>query len=113
MTGLKLVSDICKSPDYASGLEFYTKPLKKVLKIGGKDLRAAPLVKLILESMSGQKEENILKALEITEEKLKSIDEKVLSPRYFIIVLKNQIDQSKQGHIFNKEDVVLQWGKSI
>ena len=112
MTGLKLVSDICKAPGYVSSLEFYTKNLKKILKIGGKDLRSAPLVKFVLESMAGRTEDDILKALEVTEEKLKSIDDKVLSPRYFIIVLKNQIDKSK-NHTFNKEDVVLQWGRSI
>ena len=114
MIGLELVKDICKAPGYESDLEFYTTTLRKILKIGGKDLRATPLVRIILESLSGQTKENILKALEITELKLTSINEKVLSPNYFVIVLKNQIDRNqKTKHISNKEDVVLQWGRSI
>jgi len=109
MTGLKLVEELCR--ELKLDLKLCTYFLKEVLKIGGKDLRATPYVKMLLASMPGKTSDQLTKALEITKEKhSKMAQGTFLHPRYFIAVLKNTAIAEDNSYDLNQN---LNWGKSI
>jgi len=109
MTGLKLAEETCRV--FRLDKELCTPFLIEILKIGGKDLRSAPFIKLILESMIGKTRDQISRALETTKEKYAGMgDKEFLSPKYFIAVLKNTPVNKQDSYDDNQN---LNWGKSI
>lgn len=105
MTGLQLVHDMSKALSIKESLALSI--LKDVLKYGGKDLRAAPYITMIMDSMKGKTQEEILKALEQTKWKYDHITGS-LHPNYFIKIL-----SSIGPTIKEQQTETLNWGKSI
>lgn len=85
--------------------------LRRCLKVYKKDLRCTPIVDSLLKSFEDKEETQIIKAIEIYEEKALH-EGKPIHPNYFFTVLKSQNTASsgKFEQFFNK---IVNWGKSI
>lgn len=110
MTGLKLVQKRCEELEL--DFKLHTEFLREVLKIGNKDLRSAPFVNSILESMAGKKLDEIKKALEQLRWKASQIND-FIHPNYFIKILKNSKSPQKISQSIDDINLNLNWGKPL